>query len=224
MNSNFKVIDVIIRIAILSLIGFWCFRILSPFIGVVLWGIILAIAFYPIFQWLKSRLGGRANLAAVLITLVAIAIILGPVGLMAKALAENASDLATNITDGTWVVPPPPENIDDLPLIGEQLHRIWTLASVNLKEALKILEPQLQKLATGLLGIAANVGLAILQFIFSIIISAALILNAKTLNHKLVRVVSRLTPSKGQNFVQLASSTLRNVVRGVIGIAAVQTL
>ncbi len=169
-------------------------------------------------------MGGRAKLAITLITLVSIGVIVGPVSLIAKALVDNAQSLAESITTGTLVVPPPPENIKHLPLLGEPLNNIWQLASVNLKEALKILEPQLKDLATNLLGIAAGIGLALLRFLLSIIIAAPLILNTEALNRNLTRVITRLTPSQGQDFVKLASSTLRNVIRGVIGVSAVQTL
>ena len=224
MSNNFKVIDIIIRISVLGFLGFWCFILLRPFISIVLWSTILAIALYPIFLWLKALMGGRAKLVAILITLVCIGIIVGPVSLMAKAVADNAVNLAESIKAGTLVVPPPPEDIKNLPLFGEPLNNIWQLASVNLKEALRILEPQLQKLATNLLAIAANVGLGLLQFILSIIIAAGLMLNAEVLQDKLTRFVTRLTPTQGQTFVKLASSTLRNVIRGVIGVAAIQTL
>ena len=223
-KNNFKIIDIIIRIGVIIFVGAWCFILLRPFIGVVLWGIILAVGLYPIFQWLKVRLGGRKNLAATLIALVSILIIIGPVGIMAKSLADNINNLATEIANGTLTLPPPPENLENIPVIGERINRLWGLASVNLEEALKILEPQLKKLGPTLLGIAGNVTLAVLQFIFSIIIAMGLMLNTKGLNRNLTRFFTRLTPTKGQQFIQLASSTLRNVIRGVIGISAIQTL
>ena len=222
-NSNFKIIDFIIRMGVICFIGAWCFLLLSPFIAIILWSTILAVAFYPLFLWLKNHIGGKANLAATLIVLIGIAIILGPVGYMAKALVENLNNLANSMATGTLVLPPPPENIKHLPVFGERLNNIWQLASVNLKEALTQLEPHIQKLATNLLEVTANVSLAVLQFMISIIISALLMINAKTLSRKLMRFLTRLTPSKSQEFIQLASSTLRNVIRGVIGIAVVQT-
>ena len=223
-NNPLQIIDTLIRISVIVFIGTWCFILLRPFLGIVLWGIILAVAFYPIFSWLKNLTGGRINLAAALIAIVAIGIILGPVGVMAKSLAQNITDLAISIDNDTLVIPPPPEKIEDLPLIGGNINNIWQLASVNLEEALKILAPQLQKVGTKLLAIAANVGLSMLQFILSIIIAIGLILNAKQINKSLVRFLERLSPSKGQGFAKLAFSTLSNVIRGVIGIAAIQTL
>lgn len=224
MSNNPKVIDIFIRICTLALILLWCFTLLRPFIGIVIWGAIIAIALYPIFLWLKSILGARAKLAAIIIALICIGIIIGPVSIMAKVLVANVQTLAENIATGKLVVPAPPENIQDWPFIGKPVNNIWQLASVNLKEALTLLEPQLKTVATNLLGISAKVGLALLQFILSIIIAAGLMLNSKNIERQLTRLVSRLTPTQGQEFVKLASSTLRNVIRGVIGVSAIQTL
>ena len=222
-NSKFKIIDLIVTIGAISVIGIWCFILLRPFITLILWATILAVAFYPLFEWLKNRLGGRKNLAATLIALATIAIILGPVALMAKTLIENINYLADNVIDRTLVLPPPPENLDKFPLIGDYVNNIWQLASVNIIDALEILEPQLKDLATYLLPITANTGLALITFLFSIVISAFLMINAKSLNRKLIRVICRITPTRGLEFIDLASSTLRNIIRGVMGIAIIQT-
>lgn len=224
MNNNFKAIDFIIRIGIVGFIAIWCFALLRPFITLILWSTILAVAFYPIFEWLKNHLGGQKNLAATLIALFGFGIILGPVGFMAKTLAENINDLVQSLLAGTLVLPPPPENLNKIPLFGEYVNNIWQLASVNIADALTTLEPQIRQLATYLLPITADISLALLQFFFSIIISALLMINAKALSRKLSRFFTRVTPSKGQKFIELASSTLRNIIRGVIGIATIQTL
>ncbi len=77
-KSSFKVIDLLIRIVIVGFIIAWCFMLVRPFIILLLWATILAVAFYPIFEWLKNLLGGRKKLAGALIGLFGIAVILGP--------------------------------------------------------------------------------------------------------------------------------------------------
>lgn len=222
-NSKFRLIDSIVTIGSISVIGIWCFILLRPFIILILWATILAVAFYPLFEWLKNRLGGRKNLAATLIALMSIVIILGPVALMVKTLIENINNLANSVITKQFVLPPPPENLDKLPFIGDYINNIWQLASVNIIDALEILEPQLKELATYLLPITANTGLGFITFLFAIIISAFLMINAKALNRKLIRFICRITPNRGQEFISLASSTLRNIIRGVMGIAIIQT-
>jgi predicted PurR-regulated permease PerM len=223
MVNNSKIIDLLVRLLILGVIIFSCFTLLRPFISIALWGTILAIALFPVFQVLKNVTGGRANLAVTIIVLVAIAIIIGPVSLMAKAFADNAQSLLHSLESGTLFAPLP-EDITNLPLIGKPLENFWQLASTNLKQVVITLEPQIKKLATSLLVVAANVGLGLLQFILSIILAAGLMLNEKVLKRQLTRTITRITPAQGQAFIELASSTLRNVIRGVIGVAAIQTL
>ena len=96
-DKQSNLINTITKLSAIAFVVIWCFLLLRPFIGIVLWATILAVAFYPIFQWLKSILGGKKNLAAALIAIVSIGIIIGPVGLMAKSLVENLSTLASNI-------------------------------------------------------------------------------------------------------------------------------
>ncbi len=223
-NNNFKIIDLIATVGIISFIVIWCFLLLRPFITVILWATILAVAFYPAFEWLKNRIGGRKNLAATLIALASIAVILGPVAFIGKTLIDNINNLANNFIAGILVIPPPPENLNELPFIGEYINNIWELASVNIIDALAKLEPQIKQLATYLIPITANISVALFQFLLSIVISAFLMINARSLNHKLVLIISRITPTRSQEFIELASLTLRNIIRGVIGIAVIQTL
>ncbi len=224
MESNFKNIDFVIRLFILSLLAAWCFILLRPFIAVIVWGVILAIALFPLFLWLKARMGGRAKLAGTILTLLGIAIIIGPVSVMATVFVSNAQDLANSLAADTLAVPPPPEGISTWPLIGEPLHNIWQQASVNLGAVLGEFEPQLEQLAKSLLFLAANTGLNLLKFLLSIIIAGVLMLNAEGLNRSLTKMFSRLTPTQGQAFVQLAASTIRSVTRGIIGVSVLQSL
>jgi predicted PurR-regulated permease PerM len=47
-------IDLAIRLAVLAVIVFSCFRIFKPFLMPVVWAVIIAIAVYPLFLMLKS--------------------------------------------------------------------------------------------------------------------------------------------------------------------------
>ena len=47
-------IDVAIRLAILGLLIYWSLLLIGPFVTVVLWGVVLAVALYPIFAWLRG--------------------------------------------------------------------------------------------------------------------------------------------------------------------------
>jgi predicted PurR-regulated permease PerM len=46
-----------LRLGALLLAVYWCYRILEPFIPLVLWGAIFAVATYPLHLRLAERLG-----------------------------------------------------------------------------------------------------------------------------------------------------------------------
>ena len=224
MGNNLRAIDLAIRLFVLGLLAAWCFILLRPFLAIVLWAAILAIALWPIFLWLKAFLGGRAKLAVTLITLLGIGIIIGPVSFMATVLVSNVQSFAASVAAGTLVVPPPPEGIATWPLIGEPLNDIWQEAAANLGDVLSRFEPQLKEFTKSLLLLSADMGLTILKFLLSIIIAAGLMLNAEGIALGLTRFLTRLTPTHAQDFLKLTAATIRNVTRGVIGISLLQSL
>ena len=227
MDNRFKVVeivDLIIRLFLIGLLLAWCFLLIRPFLGIVLWGIILAIAIFPLFLWLKNLLGGRGKLAGVILTLLGGGVIIGPVSVISTIFVNNAQAFADSLASGSLVIPPPPEGIETWPVIGERVNRIWELASVNLASVLSQFQPQLEALAKNLLFLAANIGVVLLKFIVSIIIAGILIINAEKLNSRIRQVFLRITPKQGQEFLQLATGTIRGVTRGIIGVSALQSL
>ena len=58
-------VEAAIRIGVLALIFIWSLQIIRPFVEIVLWAIILAVAVYPLYAGLARRLGGRNRLSAV---------------------------------------------------------------------------------------------------------------------------------------------------------------
>jgi predicted PurR-regulated permease PerM len=78
MNMD-KYVEVTVRIGLVGLLVVWSFLIVRPFIEPVLWGVIIAIGFYPLHQKLASVLGGRKKLSAALLTFLELAVLIGPV-------------------------------------------------------------------------------------------------------------------------------------------------
>ena len=67
-----------IQIGALLVLLMWCFNIVRPFLGIIIWGIIISIAVYPLHTSLTAKLGGREKTSAVVITLIGLAIVLVP--------------------------------------------------------------------------------------------------------------------------------------------------
>lgn len=129
-------INVVIRIGLLLLIGFVSLFVIAPFLTVLLWSVILAVTLFPVYQWLTARFGGRGGIASTLIVLVGLTITLGPASLLVASSIDGLHILEDGLADGSIVMPPPPQGIDEWPFIGRELASFWWLAATNLQSAL----------------------------------------------------------------------------------------
>jgi predicted PurR-regulated permease PerM len=217
-------IDLGIRLALLGVLGYWSLLLIRPFLTIALWSIVLAVALFPLYDWLAERLGGRRSIAAVFITILNLLIVLGPVTWLGLALLENLRTLSERFIAGDLSIPPPFEVVKSWPLIGERVFEIWTLASSNLGAAFTKLAPQLKQIGGILLSVAATGGIGMLKFIASVIVSGFLFVPGPSLIAAVKTLSNRVDSEHGAIFIQLAGATIRSVSRGVIGISLLQAL
>lgn len=51
--------EVLIRFGLIAVLIYLCAHVFAPFTGILLWGLIMAVALYPFHQRLAKRFGGR---------------------------------------------------------------------------------------------------------------------------------------------------------------------
>lgn len=219
-----RIIETTIRIALLAALASWCFLIVNPFLIPVIWGIIIAVAIYPAYHWLALKLNDSNKLAATIFSLGLLTLIIVPSILLTGTLVESVQTLAKLMLSGKVVIPAPPDYIASWPIVGESLDNFWRLASINLDTALKQIAPYLKGAAGWLLSIATGTGLTILKFIISIIIAGVLLVNSEAGGQLARKFSCRLSGKRGLEFVTLAENTIRSVVRGILGVALIQSL
>jgi predicted PurR-regulated permease PerM len=214
-----------IRLGLLLLLVLWCFNIVRPFIMPVLWGAIMAVAIYPLFEKAYTALGGREKLTATLITLLALAILIVPTVMLSTSMVESSKSLSEQLDAGTLAVPPPSESVKDWPLIGEKTYGVWKLFSTNLEAALGKFKPQVEAVGKWFIAGAAGVGGGILMFVVSIIIAGAFLVYGRSGSDAVAKVTGRVLGARvGREFVELASATIRSVAQGVLGVALIQSI
>jgi len=220
-----RVIEAAIRIGLVFLLMLWCFNIVKPFILLVLWGAIIAVAVYPLFEKLQSMLGGRQKLAAILMTLIALVMLVIPSVMLSESAIETSQPLAKQIKEGTFSIPPPSDKVQTWPLVGKKLHSAWSLASNNLSGVLSKYKDQLTEFAKLVLSVTAEAGTVVLKFIVSIIIAGMLLVYAKSGTDAVEKVSNRLMGEpRGKKFAGMASATIRSVAQGVLGVAVIQAV
>jgi len=217
-------IEIAIRLGVVFLIVLWCVQILMPFISLIIWGAIIAVAIYSPFLSLAEKLGGRKKLAAVFIALLSIAIILVPVVALTGSMVDSTTSLGEQISNGTLTISPPSEEIKTWPLVGEKIHAFWQQASVNLGDLIEQYHEQISKAGVKLLSTAAGFGLGIVQFIISMLIAAAFLTGAESLTKGMNIFARRMAGENGEKMLNLSTATVRSVAVGVIGIAFIQSV
>jgi predicted PurR-regulated permease PerM len=86
-RSAEEVIQIALRLGLLAALILWCFVIVRPFIGILAWSVVLAVALYPLFAWLSEHLGRSPKLAACIVTVLAAAIVIVPATWLGIGLA-----------------------------------------------------------------------------------------------------------------------------------------
>ena len=222
--SNDEILLLAIRIVCLGFLGYWSLILIRPFLTIIVWSIIVAVALYPIFDWLAAKLYNHRALAAAAITILSLLVMLGPATWLALSLVETVRSLLARLGDGTLTFPPPSEAVKAWPLIGEKIYEGWLLASTNLRALVVEAAPHLKPLGSSLLNAAGSMGINLLKFIIAVVISGFLFIPGPSLIHSIKNVLSRVAAARGEEFVDLAGATIRNVSRGIIGIAILQAL
>jgi predicted PurR-regulated permease PerM len=219
-----RALEASIHIGLTVLLVAACLMILLPFVPLIVWGIVIAVAVYPTFRKLQALLGGRGGLTALLFTLVFLAVLIIPAVLLAQSLIEGVQTLAAHLNDGTLTIPPPPDSVATWPIIGAPLKNVWDMASTNLTDLVKGFAPQITAVIPKLLSASAGIGGTVLQFILSILVSGLLLANAQAASEVTRSLANRLFGDKGPEFQELVGSTIRSVTTGILGVALIQSV
>ncbi len=224
MSAEKIPIDNIIRFGLIALIVIWSITILKPFIGVLLWGIIIAVSAYPGFLWLANKMGGRPVVAASLIVLLLLLLIIGPIVGSLPNFADSIRSLVGQVEAGTLAIPQASEDIREWPFIGEPLYVLWQQAATNMTELVVKFQPQLKDASVIVLQSIAAASVAILQFIVATFIAGFILVNHVRAVALAEQFLLRIVPESHERYLDLSGSTIRGVTMGVVGVAMVQAI
>ena len=217
-------IQLVIRLGLLAFLIYWTFVLVRPFVPILVWSIVLAVALYPVFSLLSKLLGGRPRLAAVILTIINLGIVIGPATWLGLSAVEGLKEFAGNLSAGNLVVPSSPEGVKDWPLIGPRLYELWNQASNNIRAALREVAPHLKPVAGTILALAGNAGVGTLKFLLSVALAGFLFPYRPQLVAAGRGFLHRIVPEQSEHFLELAGATIRAVSQGVIGVAIIQSL
>lgn len=218
------IIHYAIQLLALAIVLVWCFRIIEPFITLLVWGGVLAITLYPVHQKLAARLKNRNGLSATVVTLLLALIILGPAVWLLLATLDEFRMLGELYRAGNLHVPPPPDTVKAWPVIGSTLFTYWTQAATNLTALVAEHSETVKSVLVQLFDLLRNTTKGLVMFLLSIIISGLLLAYAQPIGSFFQQLLVRIAGSTGETMTQAAETTVRNVAKGVLGVAVIQAI
>jgi predicted PurR-regulated permease PerM len=213
-----------VQIAAMTLLLVLCFRIISPFLTIVLWALIIAVAIYPAHVALSAKLGGREKTSATIFVLIGLAILLVPSIMTAESSLNALQKAGGALESGSVSISPPDASVADWPLIGNSVFDIWSGAASNLEETLNKYQPQLAALGRGLLSFAGSIAIGVLQFVLSLLIVGAFLVIGQSGYRTAQTLSTSLLGDRGHDLTDLSIETIRSVAKGVLGVALIQSL
>ena len=220
-----KIVDVLLPLFLLALLIALNVQLLLPFVGLLLWTVILAICFNPVHQALKRRRISN-RLSATIIGSLLVALILVPTGIAAISAASSVPKLVAGLQTGEERIRPPPPALADVPLVGHKAHDAWSQAATDMPAFTKKFGPQLTSFTRWLINQAGSTVGALLGLVLAVIFAAITLAYAEAARAFVVSVFTRITGDRehAEHYMSIIGATVKSVANGVIGVAFVQAL
>jgi len=199
---------------------------LWPFIPATVWAMTLVVATWPLMRRVQAALWGSRALAVTVMTAAFLLVFVVPFWLAVGTLARNAAA----ITEAAKValafkVPPTPDWIASLPMIGHSLADAWdSVTAAGLQDLAPMATPYVGRITEWLVGAAGSLGSLFLQFLMTVAIAAVMYARGEAAASVALRFGHRLAGDRGAQAVTLVGKAIRGVALGVVVTALAQTL
>ena len=199
------------------------YLVLKPLMLGLVFGVILAVAAWPLRRWLVRR-GLSGGVAAGLMLVVLLIFVIVPLVMMAPGLAVEVKRVAERGMDWLTLSPQLPDWITGLPMVGSKIAATWNGLLTETPESkamlMSFVQPLREFLTTAAFGLANSV----------IDISVAVIVATTcwSSGDRVVAIVrdslSRLGGPQLSELMDVAARATRGVFYGIVGTAAIQGL
>jgi predicted PurR-regulated permease PerM len=173
---------------------------------------------------IASRLRGKNGWAASIITVLMLAILIVPAAWLLLSTVKEIKQLAELYRAGQFHIPPPPDNVKGWPVVGNQVFDLWSSANSNLTKLITEHTEQVKVISLKFLDLLASTGKGILLFTLAIVASGVLLAYAKPSGEFAKSLFTKLLGKMGAEMTDLAEVTVRNVAKGILGVAFIQSM
>jgi predicted PurR-regulated permease PerM len=205
---------------------FALYNVLKVFLGVLTFALIFSVSFAGAFEWLARFLGNRRKLAAVIYSIVLIAIIALPIVYIAATIRVHIKGtlhwLAEIKANG---LPPLPTWIAGLPIVGDDIVAFWRQLQDSPREVLAHQGNHISMALRHLLTRGVGAIGTMIQFILAIIISAFFLVSGDKILIPIKLTAQHLLGRRdGLSLLGATIQAIKSVSIGVMGTALIAAI
>ena len=216
-------VDVYIKIVLVSLLLVWSFFIVRPFVTLIVWSIIVAVALHPLYlKLMKITKGKKKGLVTSVFILILVALVIVPTINLTSSIIDSGQELYQSFDEGTLKVPPPAETVKEWPLIGDKIYGAWSTASTDLDNFIVKYKDEISDSLSWLFSSFAGLMGSVALGLFAMIIAGIFMSSADAGYQSGVNFANRLVAGKGKGFMDMCVNTIRSVVKGILLVGIIQ--
>jgi predicted PurR-regulated permease PerM len=216
-------IESLAQVAAVAALVIGGYVVLQPFLAATLFAGSVAACTWPVYLWIRRKVGGRSTLAASLMTLLLVVTGLLPFVLLVGALVDDAPRLVEWAREAFAEGPPePPGWLAGLPYVGEQLDAYWHRLAASRDEAFALLRRFAEPARAFLVAVGKVLGEGILQLTLATFIGFFLFRDGEALVTAIRAVAFRLAGGLADGMIGTIYNTVVGVMYGLVGTALAQ--
>ena len=223
--QNRNPIDTYIRIISLTILLVASYFIVKPFLLIIIWSALVAVALYPYYdKVIKLFKGKKKGLVTTLMVVILLAIIIVPTINLTKSVVSSSKDFKESFDQGSLDFPPPNENIKEWPLIGDKIYNLWSEANANINSFIVEHKEPIEHFFSGLFSKITGLMGTVFLALFSLIFAGVFMASADSGYQSSLKFANRLLPEKGTELIKMVIDTIRSVVKGILLVAIIQAV
>jgi predicted PurR-regulated permease PerM len=211
------------RLAALVIVVIGCYQVLQPFIPAILFSAVACSSSWPMYRRVRAGFGGRSAWAALSMTLLWVALVIGPLTAIAASLADDVATLVEQLRRLVDRGPPlPPAWLSQIPLIGEPLANYWQRLATDHEATVALVKSFAEPARRVLIGSGKALGESLLQMVFAAFVGFFFYRDGEALLRAARKILNKLAGDLGEELLVTIDQTVTGVVHGIFGTALAQ--
>jgi predicted PurR-regulated permease PerM len=220
-NDSRSIIESVLVLLLLLCLMWALYDVLKVFFGVLTFALIFSVSFSRPFEWLARKLGNRRGLAAVIYSILLVAVVALPVIFIVSTIRGHVREAIHWISDvRANGIPPLPAWIANLPLAGDEISSFWKELQDSPKDTIVHHEEQIKVALRHLLNSGMGIISTAFQIIVGIVISGFFLNAGKKMLEPIESTTEHLLgKSDGLSLLAAITQAIKGVSIGIMGTA-----